>query len=79
MQRAARSADRFCSIVEDLEAISKLESGELHLDQRIFDIHELVSDVFESSEFRAKEMNIHLAFKDGSEKSVYVLFSVSII
>jgi two-component system phosphate regulon sensor histidine kinase PhoR len=72
LQRAARSAERLCLIVEDLEAISKLESGELILDQRTFDIHNLVQDVFESSELRAKEENIKLAFKEGSEKSVYV-------
>ena len=73
LQRAARSVERLCLIIEDLESISKLESGELTLDQRTFDIHELVEDVFESSELRTKEMSIHLDFKEGSDKQVYVI------
>ncbi len=72
LQRAARSVERLCLIVDDLEAISKLESGELALDQRTFDIHNLVADVFESMEFRAKEMNITTSFKEGSDRSFYV-------
>lgn len=72
LQRAAKSAERLCLIVEDLESISKLESGELHLDQRTFNIHELFQEVFESAELRAKEMNVQLAFKEGSEKAVYI-------
>lgn len=72
LQRAARSAERLGLIVEDLEAISKLESGELILDQRTFDINELVKDVYDSSELKAREKNILLAFKKGSDKPVYV-------
>ncbi|MFM2135931.1 MAG: hypothetical protein RL021_1331 [Bacteroidota bacterium] len=72
LQRAARSVDRLCMIVDDLESISKMESGEMALDQRAFDIHDLVKEVFESLELRSKEKNIRLDFKEGSEKPVYV-------
>ena len=72
LQRAVKSAERLALIVEDLEAISKLESGELILDQRTFDIYDLVKDMYESSEMKAKEKNISLGFKDGVEKSFYV-------
>lgn len=72
LQRAARSAERLCLIVDDLEAISKLEGGELSLDQRTFDIHDLMKDVFESMELRAKEMNITMQFKEGSERPFFV-------
>lgn len=72
LQRAAKSAERLCLIVEDLESISKLESGELNLEYRIFDIHDLFCEVFESVELNAKEMKIDLLFKDGSENAVYV-------
>jgi two-component system phosphate regulon sensor histidine kinase PhoR len=72
LQRAARSAERLCHIVDDLEAISKLESGELVLDQRTFDIHDLVQDVFESMELRNAELQISLRFKDGCDKPFYV-------
>ncbi len=73
LQRASKSVDRLCLIVEDLESISKLESGEMTLEQRVFDIRDHVKDVFESLELQAAEKNIRLGFKDGSDKSFYVL------
>jgi two-component system phosphate regulon sensor histidine kinase PhoR len=72
LQRAAKSAERLGLIVEDLEAISKMESGELILDQRTFDIYELVKDVYDSSELKAKAKNISLVFKKGSDRPFYV-------
>jgi two-component system phosphate regulon sensor histidine kinase PhoR len=73
LQRAARSVERLCLIVDDLEAISKLESGEMILEQRTFDINELVKDVFESLELQAKEKKISFAIKDGSDRAFYVI------
>lgn len=73
LERASRSVDRLCLIVDDLESISKLESGELILDQRTFDIHELVYEVFESVELNAKIMQITTVFKEGSDHPVYVI------
>jgi two-component system, OmpR family, phosphate regulon sensor histidine kinase PhoR len=72
LQRAAKSAERLGLIVEDLEAISKMESGEMILDQRTFDIWELVKDVYDSSELKTREKNISLGFKKGSEHPFYV-------
>ena len=72
LQRAAKSAERLGLIVEDLEAISKMESGELILDQRTFDIYEVVKDVYDSSELKTKEKNISLNFKKGSDRPFYV-------
>ena len=72
LQRASKSVDRLCLIVEDLESISKLEAGEMTLEQRVFDIHDLVQDVFESLEMQTAEKKIHLGFKEGSDKTFYV-------
>lgn len=72
LQRASKSVDRLCLIVEDLESISKLEAGEMILEQRVFDIHELVQDVFESLEMQAAGKKIKLGFKEGSNKTFYV-------
>jgi two-component system, OmpR family, phosphate regulon sensor histidine kinase PhoR len=72
LEKAARNIDRICAIVDDLEAISRLEAGELILEQRTFDIHELTEDVFESLEIKAKGRNIALGFKSGSEKGLVV-------
>jgi two-component system phosphate regulon sensor histidine kinase PhoR len=72
LQRAARSAERLSLIVDDLEAISKFESGELILDQRTFDIYDLVKDAYDSNELLAIEKNISLSFKKESEQPFYV-------
>jgi two-component system phosphate regulon sensor histidine kinase PhoR len=72
LERASRSVERLCLIVDDLESISKLESGELILDQRTFDIHALVEEVFESAEMRASELHIRMNFKDGSDRAFFV-------
>lgn len=73
LQRAAKSAERLCLIVDDLEEISKLETGELILENRIFDLHDLVNEVFESQELQARERNITLGFKERSLRPAFVL------
>lgn len=72
LQRAAKSVDRLCLIVEDLEAISKLESGELELEFRSFDLHDLIKEVFDSLELPARERRITMGFKEGCDKPFYV-------
>ncbi len=72
LQKAGKSIDRLISIVDDLESISKLEAGELILENRTFDIHELVLDVMESLELKAKENNITLSLKEEETGKVYV-------
>lgn len=66
LEKAARNLDRLNTIVEDLEAISRLESGELILDMRAFGIKELTQEVFDELEFKAREKNIMLEFKEGA-------------
>ncbi|MBP6334571.1 MAG: sensor histidine kinase [Bacteroidia bacterium] len=73
LQRAAKSAERLCLIVEDLEEISKLETGELTLDIRTFDLYDLVADVFESQELHARERKITLGFKEKSLRPAFVM------
>jgi two-component system phosphate regulon sensor histidine kinase PhoR len=73
LQRTAKNIDRLQAIVEDLETINKLESGQMVLDLREFDIHELTDDVFSDLEMRATERNIRLAYKDGANQHYRVL------
>jgi len=72
LNRAAAAVERLCLIVDDLEAISKLESGEMVLDQRTFDVHDLVHEVFDSLELRANERKIKLEIKEGSDRAFFV-------
>ncbi|MFW5644740.1 MAG: sensor histidine kinase [Bacteroidota bacterium] len=72
LQRAEKSINRMISIVEDLESISRLESGEVKPDLETFDIVKLVEDVFESLEIRAKEKGINLNFGSSYAKPIRV-------
>ncbi|HLG02789.1 MAG TPA: histidine kinase dimerization/phospho-acceptor domain-containing protein, partial [Bacteroidia bacterium] len=62
--RAEKSVERMISIIDDLEAISGLESGDLILDKETFDIVKLTDEVMEAQEMKAKEKNIRLKFRD---------------
>ena len=70
LEKTEKSINRMISIVNDLEAITKLESGELQLHYTNFDIVKLTREVFESQEFRAKSKMIKL--KVISDKPVIV-------
>jgi two-component system phosphate regulon sensor histidine kinase PhoR len=67
LKKAAKSTDRIASLVEDLESISQLESGFLTMEMEIFDINDLIHDIFDSLDFRAAEKNIRLDFKEGCD------------
>jgi len=66
LDRTAKNVERLITIVDDLETISKLESGNLVLDLRKFDVKELVREVFEAHELSAQQKNIVLQYKDGA-------------
>lgn len=71
LQRAERSIDRMITIVDDLEAISQLETGELQIEPERFDIVALVKDVFEAQELKATAKGIMLTVSD-AEKPIFV-------
>lgn len=58
LERTEKSIDRMINVVEDLESITKLESGELKLNPEIFDISKLVEEVFELELREATERSI---------------------
>lgn len=72
LQRAAHNIDRLITIVEDLDVITRLESGEMILEKQVFDIRTLVEEVFEDLEFQAKEKDIALRFKEGASTNFSV-------
>lgn len=72
LKRAANNAERLKVIVEDLTAISKLESGVLELEYEAFNIHALIKEVFKDQEFLTKEKNISLIFNDNIDSSYIV-------
>ena len=72
LTRAANNVDRLQVIVEDLEGIARLESGEMELDIQPFDIRKLGEEVFEDLEMMAAEMEISLLFKEGANSNFKV-------
>jgi two-component system phosphate regulon sensor histidine kinase PhoR len=55
LERTEKSIDRMISIVEDLESITKLESGELKINMEPFDLVKLTEEVFE---FELRDANL---------------------
>lgn len=60
LERTEKSIDRMINVVEDLESITKLESGELKLNFEVFDMSKLVEEVFELELREATERNISM-------------------
>ncbi len=73
LKRAAKNAERLNTIVDDLDAISRLESGQLVLEINPFDIRELAEEVFEDLEIKAVKRKIKLDFKIGADQPYTVL------
>lgn len=72
LKKAAKNVERLQTIVEDLSAISRLESGELILDTDVFDLKELASEVLEELDLKSNEMGIELGFKPGADSAFMV-------
>jgi len=62
IERANKGVDRLISIVKDLDLISRLEAGNLDLNKEPFNLVELISDIFEMLEIKAKKREIALKF-----------------
>jgi len=69
---AAKSIDRLVELTNDLDQISKLESGRIPLVQEAFSIQDLVNDVYEEFALPAAEEAVKLEFKKGTERSLMV-------
>lgn len=72
LERAEKSINRMISIVEDLESISRLESGELKLNFENFNIISLFNDVFELHEMLANKQGVKLNFAKNYDKPIRV-------
>jgi len=72
LKRAEKSIDRLINIIDDLETITQLESGELQLDMDNFDIAYLIKDIYAALELIAAKKNIKLELAKKYEKPIYV-------
>ena len=69
VQKAARNVERLNTIVEDLESITRLENGKEFLDMQIFNIKELVQEVFDELQMKAERSNVQLTLKAGAQRA----------
>lgn len=72
LERTERSINRLISIVDDLESISRLESGEFKLHIEKFNIIKLVEDIFEAQDMQQKKYGIKLGFDSNYSKPIWV-------
>lgn len=79
LERAERGVERMINIVEDLESISRLESGELLLDQREFDVVRLTQEIYDSQEMRAGQRRIKLRFRENYSRPINVYADKNLI
>lgn len=67
LTNTSRNVDRLVNLLDDLDEISKLESGQLKLNLSNFIIQDLYREVADSLFIKAKEKNIRCIIKKGCE------------
>ena len=67
LQSTSRNVERMVNLVDDLDEISRLESGVQQLNFQYFIIQELAKEVFDSLLIKAKEKEIKCIIKKGCE------------
>lgn len=72
LERAEKGVERLIYIVQDLDMITKLETGSLHLNSTVFNIIEVIQNVFDLLEMRASSKNIMLMFDMKYVNPIYV-------
>ncbi len=70
--KTEKNIDRLIELVNDLDIISSLESGEVHMEKTRFDIHSLTREIFEFLEDNAKAANINLVIRSDENTPVWV-------
>ncbi len=73
LKRAEKSINRLISIVDDLDSIARLESGEFKLKMEPFNLVRVVEEVMEDHEMHAKQRNIKVGFDGNYSKSIKVI------
>ena len=72
LKRAERSTNRMINIVEDLDSIARLESGEFQLKLEVFNMVKVAEDVIEWLEMSAHQRNIKIVFDKNYNKAIRV-------
>lgn len=72
LENASRNVERMVNLVNDLDEISKLESGEQPLNKKTFIIQDLIKEVYDSLSIKSNKKNIKTTIKKGCEAPIHV-------
>ncbi|TAD85941.1 MAG: sensor histidine kinase [Bacteroidetes bacterium] len=72
LEKTSRNVERMVNLVNDLDEISKLESGAQPLYRENFVVQDVIKEVYESQFILAQASNIKCVFKKGTELPVTV-------
>ncbi len=73
LERAEKSTERIVDVVTRLDEISRLESGEPHLEYSRFDVVELVREIADTFDMEARARKIRIRFKEKTPESLTVV------
>ncbi|MES2330882.1 MAG: ATP-binding protein [Bacteroidota bacterium] len=72
LENAARNVDRMVNLVEDLDEISRLESGQQPLYKENFVIQDMIREMYEALSIKTNARNIRCSIKKGCESPITV-------
>jgi two-component system, OmpR family, phosphate regulon sensor histidine kinase PhoR len=72
LEKAESNIERMIDMIEELEVISRLESGEMQLDESHFDLFSLCKEVYQHLEDMAKMKQISLIFGADTNLGLFV-------
>jgi two-component system phosphate regulon sensor histidine kinase PhoR len=72
LENTARNVDRMVNLVNDLDEISKLESGEQAINRTRFIIQDVIKEVFQSLYILTNAKSIKASIKKGCEAPLFV-------
>ena len=72
LSRANKGVERLVAIVKDLDMIAKLETEGLKMNYEVFNIIDLIQNVFDLFEMKAKKRNISLQFDKLYDYPIFV-------
>ncbi len=70
LSKAEKNIDRMTSLLEDLDSISKIESGAMIIEMETVDIVELSSEIAENLDRKAKDANVQFKIREEEEFNV---------
>lgn len=72
LKKASKGIERIATVIEDMDTITRIESGRLILDKKRFNIIDLIQDVFEDLEEVAQTKKTTLEIKNKVNVPVFV-------